>query len=299
SPDRKQPVAYQATIGYSRELSSSIAIGADFIHTANRDMFLQRNLNPMVRANTTRTGAITRVDAFGVLGEPYSQQVWVMENTGYSNYKALNFSLEKRYANNWSGRVSYSLSKSRGTAENQNSTNQYQFLTNLNLDKLEAPSSVDRRHVLSLNGRTEIPKTHGITLSSTVRYMSGSPFTIFNSNVDVDLNGELVDPSPAGTYSGTALNAMQSVENKGGRNGAIGPDYFQVDMRAGWRGHLRGNRSLELFLDMFNITNRVNWDNPGTANADERLSTAFLRLTTLRGGSGFPRQANFGIRFEF
>ncbi|MEQ1910402.1 MAG: TonB-dependent receptor, partial [Vicinamibacterales bacterium] len=33
SPDRKQPVAYQATIGYSRELSSSIAIGADFIHT--------------------------------------------------------------------------------------------------------------------------------------------------------------------------------------------------------------------------------------------------------------------------
>jgi hypothetical protein len=299
SPDRKQPVAYQATIGYSRELSSTIAIGADFIHTANRDMFLQRNLNPMVRANTTRTGAITRVDAFGVLGEPYSQQVWVMENTGYSDYKALNFSLEKRYANSWSGRVSYSLSKSQGTAENQNSTNQYQFLTNLNLDKLEAPSSVDRRHVLSINGRTELPKTGGITLSSTVRYMSGSPFTIFNSNIDADLNGELVDPSPAGTYSGTALNAMQNVENKGGRNGAIGPDYFQVDLRAGWRGHLKGQRSLELFLDMFNITNRVNWDNPGTANADERLSTAFLRLTTLRGGSGFPRQANFGIRFEF
>ena len=183
--------------------------------------------------------------------------------------------------------------------DNQNSTNTYQFLTDLNLDELEAPSSVDRRHVLSLNGRTELPKTHGVTLSSTVRYMSASPFTIYNSNIDVNRNGELIDPSPAGSYSGTALNAMQNVENKGGRNGARGPDYFQVDLRAGWRGHLRRQRSLELFLDMFNITNRVNWDNPAVANADERLSTAFLRLTTLRGGSGFPRQANFGIRFEF
>jgi hypothetical protein len=159
---------------------------------------------------------------------------------------------------------------------------------------------VDRRHILSLNGRTELPKTGGVTLSSTVRYMSGAPFTIFNSNVDVNQNGELTDPSPAGTYSGTAEGAkLVNVENKGGRNGAIGPDYFQVDVRAGWRGHLGGERSLELFLDIFNITNRVNWDNPGTANSDERLSTAFLRLTTLRGGSGFPRQANFGVRYAF
>ncbi len=82
-----------------------------------------------------------------------------MENTGHSDYNALNLSLEKRYANNWSGRISYSLSKSQGTAENQNITNTYQVLTDLNLDELEAPSSVDRRHILSINGRTEIPKT--------------------------------------------------------------------------------------------------------------------------------------------
>jgi hypothetical protein len=300
SPGRQQPVAHQTTIGYARQLYSSMAFNVDYIHTANRDMFLQKNLNPMVRANTSRTGPIVRVDAFGVLGEPYAQQVWVMENTGYSDYDALNLSLEKRYSNNWSGRISYSLSKSFGTAENQNITNTYQVLTDLNLDEFEAPSSVDRRHILSLSGRTEIPRTKGVTLSSTLRYMSGAPFTIFNSNIDVNQNGELVDPSPAGTYSGTAEGAkLVNVENKGGRNGAIGPDYFQLDLRAGWRGQMGGARSLELFLDIFNITNRTNWENPGTANSDERLATAFLRLTTLRGGSGFPRQAVFGARFAF
>ena len=182
------------------------------------------------------------------------------------------------------------------TAENQNDKNTYQTLTELNLDQWKGPSQVDRRHVLTINGRTEIPRTHGVNLSATARYMSGAPFTIFNSAIDVNQNGELTDPSPAGTYSGTALNALQNVENKGGRNGAIGPDYFLVDVRAGWHASLPNNRTLELFLDIFNITNRANFDNP---SGDERLASTFLVLTNLRGGSGFPRQAQMGVRFAF
>lgn len=296
SPDRKQPYAHQVTVGYGRQFWTSMALQADYIHMANKDMFLARNLNPMVRANTTRTGAITRVDAFGVLGERYSQQVWVMENTGKADYDALNLSLEKRYANNWSGRVSYSLSKARGTAFSQNDKNTYQFQTDLNLDELQGPTDADRRHVLSINGRTEIPKTKGVTVSSTIRYMSGAPFTIFDSSIDADQNGELNDPLPAGTYSGTSLNAMTDVKSTGGRNGAIGPDYFQVDVRAGWRGRLGGERVIELFLDIFNITNETNWNNP---SGDRRLTATFLRQTSLRGGGGFPRQAQFGARFVF
>ena len=296
SPDRKQPYAHQMTAGFGRELSSNIAVQADFVHMRNKDMFLARNLNPMERVNTTRTGVITRRDVFGVLGEPYRERVWVMENTGEAEYSGLNLSIEKRYANHWSGRVSYSLSKAEGTAYAQADKNTEQFLDDLNLDELWGPSPADRRHILSINGRTEIPKTGGVTMSSTIRYMSGAPFTIFDSNIDANRNGELDDPLPAGTYSGTALNAMQNVENKGGRMGAVGPDYFQVDLRAGWRGRLPRNASLELFLDIFNITNRVNWDNP---SGDRRTASTFLALRSLRGGSGFPRQANFGARFVF
>ncbi|MGQ0736944.1 MAG: TonB-dependent receptor [Acidobacteriota bacterium] len=297
SPNRQQPYAHQVTIGYGRQFGTSMAVQADYIHMQNKDMFLARNLNPSERVNTTRTGAITRRDVFGVLGgERYNQQVWVMENTGESKYDALNLSLEKRYSNNWSGRISYSLSKAQGTAYAQADTNTYQFLDDLNLDEWYAPSPVDRRHILSLNGRTEIPKTRGIAISSTIRYMSGAPFTIFNSNIDVNRNGELNDPSPAGTYSGTALNAMQNVTSNGRRNGALGPDYVQVDVRAGWRQRLRGEQTLELYFDIFNITNRVNWDNP---SGDQRTASTFLALRNLRGGSGFPRQAAFGARYQF
>jgi hypothetical protein len=282
-----------------REVTSSLAVHADYVRMVNKDMFLARNLNPSLRVDTSRTGTITRSDAFGVLGEAYSQQVWLMENTGEATYNALNLSLEKRYANKWSGRISYSLSKSEGTGADQADKNTYQTQTNLNLDKWAAPSIYDRRHILSIGGQTEIPKTGGVTLSSTLRYMTGAPFTIFDSSIDADRNGELVDPVPAGTYSGTATDSLKDVKYDGGRNGAYGPDYFQLDLRAGWRRPLGGQRALEVFLDIFNITNRANFDNPTATNSDRRLPTTFLVLTNLRGGGGFPRQALMGARLVF
>lgn len=296
SPDRRQPYAHQFTAGVSRQMGSTLAVAADYIHMTNKDMFLSRNLYPMVRANTSRTGPITRVDAFGVLGEPYRQQVWVMENTGEATYNGLNMSLEKRYSNNWSGRISYSLSKATGTGYNQADRNLFQYQTDLRLDAWDAPSPADRRHILSVNGRVEIPRTKGASVSGTLRYMSGAPFTIHDTNIDADQNGELFDPLPAGTYSGTAANSMQNVESRGGRNGATGPDYLQLDLRAGWRVRFTDARYTELFFDIFNVMDRANWDNP---SGDRRLTATFLQRTSLRGGSGFPRQAVFGMRFVF
>jgi len=299
SPNRGTPYAHQFTVGYVREVTSSLAAHVDYIRMVNKDMFLARNLNPAIRVDTSRTGALTRVDAFGVLGEAYKQQVWLMENTGESTYDGLNLSLEKRYANNWSGRVSYSLSSSRGTAQDQADKNTYQTLTDMNLGLWTGPSVADRRHVLSIGARTEIPKTRGANLSSTIRYMSGAPFTVYNSAVDVNRNGELDDPVPAGTYSGTALNAMTDVAFDGKRNGARGPSYFQADVRAGWHHRIQGQRTLELFLDIFNITNTTNFDMPINANRDMRTPATFLVLTNLFGGGGFPRQAQLGARFAF
>ncbi|MGE0815333.1 MAG: carboxypeptidase regulatory-like domain-containing protein [Vicinamibacterales bacterium] len=296
SPDRQQPYAHQMTVGYTRQIGQAMAVSADYVKSMNRDMFLARNLNPMRRADTSRTGAITRSDAFGVLGEAYSQQVWVMENTGRNDYDALNLQLEKRMSHNWSGRVSYSLGYSRGTAENQADKNTYQVGTDLKLGEWSGPSQVDRRHILSVSGQVDIPKTWGMNVSATGRYMSGAPFTIFDSSIDADQNGELVDPLPAGTYSGTALNALKDVKNDGGRNGAYGPDYFQLDLRAGWRVRTRENHALNVFFDIFNVTNRANFDNP---SGDRRVASTFLVLTNLRGGGGFPRQAQFGVRYQF
>ena len=44
----------------------------------------------MVRANTTRTGAIRGWTRSACWASPTASEVWVMENTGYNDYDALN-----------------------------------------------------------------------------------------------------------------------------------------------------------------------------------------------------------------
>jgi hypothetical protein len=84
------------------------------------------------------------------------------------------------------------------------------------------------------------------------------------------------------------------VKNDGGRNGAYGPNYAQLDMRFGYRFRMAGNRTLDIFGEVFNVTDRSNFTNP---SGDQRLTT-FLITRGLVGG-GFPRQAQIGTRLGF
>jgi hypothetical protein len=281
-------------------------VAADYVRMIGRDQFLNPNLNIGTRVDTSRTGRIDFLDPYGILnpslapGEaPYVAVVRLISNQGYSNYDALNLSVEKRYSHSWSMRAAYSLGYSRGVALIQSgaaATPQLQTGTNLHLDEYYAPADTDRRHSLVVSGRMEIPKTRGVTLSGMLRTLSGTPFTIQDQNIDADRNGVLFDPLPAGTYSGTAAGSLQNVENKGGRNGARGPGFVQLDMRVGYRAKLGSRRTLDTFLDVFNTTDHANFTNP---TGDRRNTADFLRLANLVATSGLPRQAQLGIRLGF
>lgn len=84
-------------------------------------------------------------------------------------------------------------------------------------------------------------------------------------------------------------------------NAAVIPSSFAASSSrtappSGRRHRIRGSHAAEVFLDIFNVTNRANFDNP---SGDERVTSTFLVLTNLRGGGGFPRQAQFGVRYTF
>ena len=304
-PDRKQPYFHQISVGYEREIRPGLAASADYVRMLGRDMFFNPNLNIGTRRNTSRTGPIDFFDPYGILNKslaagetPYVGTVRLLTTKyGYSNYDALNLSVEKRYARNYSLRAAYALGYSRGVTAGQTDTPQLQVGTDLKLDQYYAPANVDRRHSFVVSGRMEIPKARGVTLSGVLRMLSGTPFTIQDQNIDADQNGVLFDPLPAGTYSGTSADSMQNVENKGGRNGARGPGFAQLDLRGGYRARLGSSRrTLDIFVDVFNVTNHANFTNP---SGDRRNTADFLRLSTLVATSGLPRQAQLGLRLGF
>jgi hypothetical protein len=211
----------------------------------------------------------------------------------------MNVSIEKRYSHNFSARAAYSLGYSRGITAGQGDTPQLQTLADLHLDEYHARAGTDRTHNFVMSGRMEIPKTRGVTVSGTLRAMSGTPFTIQDDTLDSDRNRINFAPLPAGTYNpfpAAGQYVLTDVVSEGGRNGAEGPGFVQFDMRIGYRARLGGRRTLDIFFETFNVTDRANFTNP---NGNRRQTGEFLRLSGLQGGTGFPRQSQIGLRLGF
>jgi hypothetical protein len=298
-PDRQVPRTQQLTAGYERQLGATMAATVDYVHSWNQNQLLTYNLNPGQRVNTTRTGAIVYTDLENIAGQlgiaPFVNPVYKRVNDGSSQFDGVNFSLEKRQSDHWAARVSYAIGYARGNSEaNQTYINQFQVGADPLLHLNFGPLDNDRQQNLAISGRVEIPRTGGLNISGVYRYMSGTPITIHDTNVDPDRNGILFDPIAAGDYCGTGTNAF-CTSNDGGRNGARGPDFNQIDMRFGYRIRVRSERTLDLNFELYNLMNAANFENP----TGDRRSTDFLRLTALRGGNGQPRAAQFSARFGF
>jgi hypothetical protein len=289
SPDRVIPYTDQLTVGFERALFRNFSLGVDYVHARGRSQFTSLEKNPGLRVDTSRTGRVVRVDP------SFAGSVLQRINVGEIDYDALLVGLERRWADSYRFRVSYTLGKSRGnTSGNGIPISSLQLLDDMNLELNEGPTDVDRRHNLVVSGAVVVPKTGGLTLSTVARYLSGTAFTIHDTNTDPDQNGILFDPLPGGSYSGSASDDAITVDNAGGRNGAYGPSFFQWDLRLGYQLRLRGTSRVELFGECFNVTNRANFDNP----SGDRRSTTFLVVTALRPG-GVPRTFQLGARVVF
>jgi hypothetical protein len=289
NPDRKEAQSRQYTMGYERQLFGNVSARVDYIRSENRDQLVRNNLNPPSRVSTSRTGRITRPDA------SFVQNVWEPTNLGEYTYNALQFMVDKRFSQGYSLRLSYAYSRTRGNfGGGFNSIIPTQVGNDLRLDANEGLGNDDRPHILSINGTVQIPPLEGLSVSGVVRYMSGTPFTLTDSSFDLNQNGRFDDEFlPAGSYSGTGQNAI-TVENKEGRNGARGPDFFGVDLRVAYAVRLSDSQRLQLFGEIYNLTDRPSFNNPG---GDSRLSS-FLRVTSLRRGAT-SRLGQIGVRYSF
>lgn len=158
---------------------------------------------------------------------------------------------------------------------------------------------MDRPHILSVAGSYDVPRTGGLKVSAVFQARSGTPFTLIDSTTDLDRNGLTANEHlPAGTYSGSGRDAV-TVDYKGGRNGARGPNYASLDLRAGYAFRLAGSRTLNAFVDIFNLTNEPNFASPTNSGgaADRRLAATFLRYRSLV--NGVTRTFQLNVRFGF
>lgn len=305
NPDRRLGFARQYSIGYERQVGTTLGVSVDYIRSEQRAQYVLQDLNPGIRDTTTATSTLRRTNPLvGEVGE-FAARVDTLVNEGYINYDTVQVSATKRLSAGYSGRVSYAYSRGRGNVgTGQADTANSQFLDDLNLDNDIGPSNVDRPHILSVAGTYDVPRTGGLKVSGVFQARSGTPYSLVDSTTDLNQNGITVDEYlAAGTYSGLGEDAL-TVDYKGGRNGARSPNYMSLDLRAGYQFRLGGDKTLNVFVDVFNATNEPNFAGPtnfnqgGNVTSDRRLAATFLRLTEIDNG-GPTRTAQLNIRYGF
>lgn len=320
NPDRKVGYTDQLSVGAQRELKPGMSVNLDYVHSEGQDLLMALELNPGTRANTNPSTTLVRTNT-ALFGNSSTQ---TRVNAGKNTYDALELQLDHHLGTAYQYRVSYTYSRSRGnTSGNGSPLSSFQLLDDMNLDENEGPTDFDKPHNFVFSGSWVVPHTHGLTLAMVTRYLSGEPFTIQDQNFDLNRNGILFDPRQAGKYNsedevgrskaiGPARNPYQ-VFNRGGRNGARGPDFFQTDIRIGYRIPLL-TTNVELIAEVFNLLDRANFANP---SGDRRVATVnevdsdgvtrphlritntnYLNLTALKAGA-VPRTAQLGARIKF
>ena len=298
NPDRKNAWARQYSLGYERQLGSTLGVSVDFIRSEQRDQYVDLELNPLTRASTIVAQASpVRVNPLvGSVGE-WAASVQTTVNAAYINYHSIQVSATKRQSNGWQARVSYAYSRAKGTTPTgQSVASDSQFLDDLRLDREYGPASTDRPHILTISTSYDVPRTGGLKVSAVFSARSGTTFSLRDTSVDHDRNGFTGNEYlPAGSYTMTTGDEEFTFEYAGGRNGGRGPSYRRLDTRAGYRFRFGGDKTLDLFLDVFNVLDTANFGNPAT---DRRLSSSFLRITDTSNEST-PRTAQLNVRFGF
>ena len=306
------PFTHQLSLGYQRQLAEDKLFYVDVIHSQSFNLFRLRDVNaatpfvvdpnnPQVRsvedADASRVVPIGQ-DAQGFFADVNGQRlrgigrnVTITETAGRARYWAATFSLDKkRGIDDFSYRVSYTLSELRNNTEDIN----FRAQNANDFDAEFGPSINDRTHVI--NGIFTYYPFRDFSINTAALLQSGQPInripdaTIFGTT---DLNGD-------GRSFNTAFVGNSDRSPGESRNSDRLPWSATFDVSLQYQFLVSGGR-FELRADIFNIFNAENlsgFSNNATQSNQIQVGPRSSR-TFVQRNAGPPRQFQFGLRYLF
>lgn len=292
SDDRRMPHTWSWSIGVNHQLTSTMAVAADYVANVSRNQLGVVDINEPV--NGVRPG-VDGFDPDGTIipaearGTDFQRVLQTQTRPEFNgDYKSLQVSMIKRMADRWSGRVAYTLQRSNYVGLGNPDARRMWLDNDIRADYGRFQS--DRRHVLAASATVNPWRT--LTFATVISAISGAPV---NETVGRDVNGDLDNNDrPIAGVDDLNMPIRSPLDSQGRAviNGLKGPGSFGVDLSTRYQLSLgRGLDSLDFFYDVFNLFNRVNFVAP-TGN---RASQVFMDPTA----AGLPRQMQFGIRLRF
>ncbi len=278
--------------GVARELAVGMAITADYVANVSRDQLGRIDINEPV--NRVRPG-VAVFDPSGEIIPEVARRTNFRRVTQYQtrkefngDYKSLQVGFVKRYANRWSMRHAYTLQRGNYVGLGNQGGRRVWLDDDIRADY--GRFAGDRKHVLSMSGTVSPWST--LTIAGTLTAMSGSPINETvgrDTNNDTDSNND----RPVAGVDDLLIPIRSALDSKGRAviNGLQGPGSFNVALSFRYAVPLGGAKNIDISVDIFNVTNRLNFQNP----VGNRASGSFMVPNTV----SVSRQMQLGVRFRF
>ena len=285
-PGRQTSYAHQASVGFQRQLAPLVSFEGNFLFTGGRkeEESTQGNLtyNQATRAN---------YDFDDISRRPFPG--YAVVNFEYlakrSNYYGADFTLTKRYADNWQLTASYTAAWFKDAVPNRvnwvfvNGTLAQQpigFALARDMGGEYTFASTDQRGRATLNGIWDIG--YGLQLSGIYFYGNGE-----RRRTDT---GD--DNRSEGNQSEERLNLDGTIVD---RNNFVGLPIHRVDMRLQQRIPLGGSVGVDAMFEVFNLLNHDNFGSYETETTNANFGAPEVNTNI----AYLPRIVQLGIRLSF
>lgn len=303
SQDYRTPYVMNMNFNVQQQLTGKTILQVGYVGSQGRKLSFLRNINAPIPGTT---GTVQARRPFNT-DYPDLAAINELASNVNSNYNSMQVQLRQTMWKGLTGVLNYTWSKAidyGSDVRNNLPTNSY------DLRNEKGPASFDTRNMLTAFMSYDVPVfvkampllMKGWQVNSLFTAYGGQPLNILaGTNISTSGDGRdrvnlVGDPfsgvvQPTGTRSVRYFNAAAFAAPAAGtfgnigRNAIYGPGFGAIDFSFFKTTPITEKISSQFRLEVFNLTNRTNWANPGTSLSS---TSTFGLLTNTRNGSGAP-----------
>jgi outer membrane receptor protein involved in Fe transport len=307
-PDFENPKVQQASLGVEQQLGTNFAVGVTYQRVQGDDLQRSRDVN--VSSPTTETATIAgggTVNFTRYTGRPFTNfaRVIAFESSAKSRYNGLTLDFQRRFANNWQARLSWTHSTVKDDKPDAtavvpfSSGDDAKYISdplNIAADYTYGDNDVRDRIVFSgvwtldsyaqgLGNGFLRALASGWTLSGIASYQTGQPYT---PTVSADIRND--------------GNPSNDVAPGFTRNSERLPSQFSVDPRITRDIPIFADAKLQLIAEAFNVLNRSNVSGVNRSRYTYSSTTKVLTPVATYGtplASSGPRIIQLAAKLSF
>jgi hypothetical protein len=336
------PAEYNVQYGVSvqQELPGAINLSVGYTGSEGQDMFLRgvgNVLDPVTRVRPVPSYGQIDFKTGGCVDGLKLAGIYGTGGCGTAKYDALQIGVTRRFQSGFTGGFNYQYSRNKGTTQGSNEAattqNTFDFDSEYGINPQDIPHTFNGSLVYLIPGRGAL--TGGWRVGAILNGRSGVPINVTISRPDnITVSGATVTNIPGGNSRGTQrpdlvpgvnpylqngvrwLNPAAFATPQPGtfgnlpRNYLRGPSFAQFDLMVSKDVRFTQTQSLQLRMEVFNIANRLNYENPatvlpngapGASFTDAQAGTFGYMLGPLNRtvGLGTARQIQLSVRYLF